>query len=304
MKIENVKTITVVGAGNMGHQIGTLCAMHGYETYVTDANPAQLARAKAFVDDYLPGRVAKGRITQEEADKAAALIHFESDMAVAAKNADVVIEAVYEEIGLKRRIFSQLEEICKEDCVFATNASSLPSSEIAAVLKNPGRICNMHFFNPALVMKTVEVMRGTHTSDDAFNTVCALCEKLEKTPARLQKEIRGMVGSRVCGVIFNLGMELVHGGYATVEDVDAICRGALGHPMGPFALMDLTGVDMTYYAQLDRFRESGDKDDLPWPLMAEMCARGEFGRKCGRGFYEYTEDGKMIPRDDLWSTVD
>ena len=294
MKIEDVKVVTVIGAGNMGHQIGTLCAMHGYETYVTDANPAQLERAKNFVAEYLPGRVAKGRITQEEADKAASLIHFESDMTVAAKDADVVIEAVFEEIGLKRSIFKQLEQICKPETVFATNASQIPSSAIAEVLEKPERICNMHFFNPALVMKTVEVMRGAHTSDDTFNTICALCEKLDKTPARLQKEVRGMVGSRVCGVIFDLGMELVHGGYATPEDVDAICRGALGHPMGPFELMDLTGVDMTYYALLDRYRESGNKNDLPWPLMAEMCARGEFGKKVGKGFYEYTPDGEII----------
>lgn len=289
MTIEHVKTIVVVGAGNMGHQIGTLCAMHGYETYVTDANPAQLERAKNFVAEYLPGRVAKGRITQEEADKAASLIHFESDMAIAAKDADVVIEAVFEELGLKRRIFKQLEEICRPDTVFATNASQIPSSEIAKVLDHPERICNMHFFNPALVMKTVEVMRGAHTADDAFNTICALCENLGKTPAKLQKEIQGMVGSRVCGVIFNLGMELVQGGYASVEDIDAICRGALGHPMGPFELMDLTGVDMTYIALMDRYRESGNKEDLPWPLMAEMYARGEWGRKTGKGFYDYTD---------------
>lgn len=289
MNIEQVKTIAVIGAGNMGHQIGTLCAMHGYETYVTDTNLTQLEKARAFVKEYLPGRVAKGRITQEAADKAAGLIHFVSDMAEAVKDADVVIEAVYEDLELKRKLFGQVEALCKETTLFATNASGICSSEIAAVLKNPGRICNMHFFNPALVMKAVELMRGTHTSDDTFDTIRALCERLDKTPACLKKEIYGMVASRVCGVIFDLAMSMVTGGYTTAEDFDAICRGALGHPMGPFALMDLTGVDMTYIAQLDRYRTTGNKADLPWPLMAEMYARGEWGQKTGKGFYDYRD---------------
>jgi 3-hydroxybutyryl-CoA dehydrogenase len=136
----------------------------------------------------------------------------------------------------------------------------------------------------------VEVMRGDHTSDDAFELACALCEKLGKTPARLNKELNGMVGSRVAGAIFNECMAILSMGYATAKDIDSICRGALGHPMGPFELMDLTGVDMTYIALMDRYRESGDRNDLPWPLMAEMYARGEWGRKTGKGFYTYDDD--------------
>ena len=294
MTIDQVKTITVIGAGNMGHQIGTLCAMHGYETYVTDANEAQLEKAKNFVAEYLPGRVAKGRITQEDADKAASLIHFEADMAIAAKDADVVIEAVFEEIGLKRRIFKQLEEVCKPDTLFATNASRIVSSDIAVVLENPGRICNMHFFNPALVMKCVEVMRGEHTSDETFDTICALCERLGKTPGKLKRELFGMVGSRVTGAIISECLAILEGGYASFEDIDAICRGALGHPMGPFELCDLTGIDLNYLAMMDRYRETGNRDDLPWPIYVEKYFKGEWGRKTGKGFYEYTPDGKMI----------
>lgn len=288
MRIEDVKVIAVIGAGNMGHQIGTLCAMHGYETYVTDSNVAQLERAKNFVDEYLPGRVAKGRITQEEADKAASLIHFESDMAIAVKDADVVIEAVFEEIGLKRRIFQQIEEVCKEDAIFATNASRIPSSEIAVALKNPGRICNMHFFNPALVMKCVEVMRGEHTADETFDTICELCDRIGKVAGKLKRELFGMVGSRVAGVVFDECMSIVAGGYADIADVDAICRGALGYPMGPFELQDMTGIDVVYRSNMDRYRETGDRNDLPWPMIAEKFAKGEWGRKTGKGYYDYT----------------
>ena len=294
MQIDDVRVIAVIGAGNMGHQIGTLCAMHGYETYVTDANAAQLEKAKKFVAEYLPGRVAKGRITQEEADKAAGLIHFEPDMAKAAQNADVVIEAVFEEVGLKRRIFKQLEEICKPETVFATNASAIVSSNIAVVLKDPSRICNMHFFNPALVMKCVEVMRGEHTSDETFDTICALTEKLGKEPGKLKRELYGMVGSRVTGAILNECLSIVEGGYATIEDIDCICRGALGHPMGPFELCDLTGIDLNYIAMKDRYRETGKREDLPWPIYVEKYVKGEWGRKTGKGFYDYDENGKII----------
>jgi len=289
MRVDSIKTIAVIGAGNMGHQIGTLCAMHGYETYVTDTSPEQLARAHAFVDGYLPGRVAKGRITQEEADKAASLIHFEPDFATAIKDADVVIEAVFEELNLKRQIFAQLDEFCKEDAIFATNASRIPSSEIAVVLRNPGRICNMHFFNPALVMKCVEVMRGPHTSDETFETICALCDRLGKVAGKLKKELFGMVGSTISLAVVDTAMAIVAGGYADIEDVDIICRGALGYPMGPFELQDLTGIDLYYRACMDRYKDTGDRNDLPWPLAVEKYAKGEWGRKTGKGHYTYAE---------------
>ena len=287
MNVDDIKVIAVIGAGNMGHQIGTLCAMHGYETYVTDASAEQLEKAKNFVDTYLPGRVAKGRITQEEADKAAGLIHFESDMRTAAKNADVIIEAVFEQLELKRSIFRELEDICKDEAIFTTNASRIPSSEIACILKNPGRMCNMHFFNPALVMKCVEVMRGEHTDDETFDTVCLLCERLGKTAGKLKRELFGMVGSRVSGVVFDECMSIVAGGYADPEDIDTICRGALGYPMGPFELQDLTGIDLSYLACMDHYRETGDRNDLPWPMVVEKYFKGEWGRKTGKGYYEY-----------------
>lgn len=287
MRIEDVRVIAVVGAGNMGQQIGVLCAMHGYETYVTDANAAALERARAFAAEYLPGRVAKGRITQAAADRAASLLHFEGNLASAVKAADVVIEAVYESLELKRRIFSEIETSCKSDAVFATNASRIVSSEIAVALKEPTRICNMHFFNPALVMKCVEVMRGPHTSDEAFEVVCQLCQRLGKVPGRIEKELFGMVGSRVGEAIFNTCMEIYAGGYADFETIDSICKNALGHPMGPFELIDLTGIDLSYMECMERYRETGDRAELPWPAVAEKYVKGEWGRKTGKGFYDY-----------------
>lgn len=287
MKVNNISSVAVIGAGNMGHQIGTLCAMHGYDTYVTDSSSAQLERAKGFVEKYLPERVQKGRITQEESDAAAALIHFEPDMKTAVENADIVIEAVFEDFDLKVRIFKECEQYCKEDAIFVTNASYIPSSRIAQELKNPERICNMHFFNPALVMKCVEVMRGPHTADDVYNTVIEFGRSLGKVIGELKKELRGMVSSRITTIIAMEAFWMYESGYASYEDIDLICKTALGHPMGPFELADLTGLDLNYIASMARFRETNDRNDLPWPCVVEKYLKGEWGRKTGKGFYEY-----------------
>ena len=289
MNINDVKKVAVVGAGNMGHQVATLCAMHGYDTSVTDAKPEQLAKAKAFVDSYLPGRVAKGRITQEECDQAFANIHFVEDFVEAVKDADIVVEAVFEQIDLKKSIFKQLDEACKPETLLVTNASAIPSSVLKDSVKDPSRICNMHFFNPALVMKCVEVMRGEHTSQETFDTIVQFAERLGKVPARIERELHGMIGSRFSSLLLEEACAILEGGYATAEDIDAVAKNALGHPMGPFELVDLTGIDMCYIIPMDRFRHSGDKKDLPWPIMVKKYYDGEWGRKTGKGFYDYSE---------------
>lgn len=290
MKIDDVKRIAVIGAGNMGHQIGTLCAMHGYDTTVTDASGEQLDKASAFVESYLPGRVAKGRISQAQADDAAGRIHFEPDMAKAVAQADVVIEAVFEDKALKLALFRELDGLTKPAAIFGTNSSAIPSSELAVALKDPSRICNMHFFNPALVMKCVEVMRGPHTSDETFETICELCVRLGKEPGRLNKELFGMVGSQISSCILEKATEILEGGYATAEDIDIICRGALGHPMGPFELVDLTGIDMAYIGGMDRYHRTGKKADVPYPIIVEKYVKGEWGQKTGKGFYTYPRE--------------
>ena len=292
MNINDVKKVAVVGAGNMGHQVATLCAMHGYDTSVTDAKPEQLAKAKAFVDSYLPGRVAKGRITQEECDQAFANIHFVEDFTEAVKGADIVVEAVFEQIDLKKSIFKQLDEACKPEALLVTNASAIPSSVLKDSLKDPSRICNMHFFNPALVMKCVEVMRGEHTSQETFDTIVQFAERLGKVPARIERELHGMIGSSFSSLLLEEACAILEGGYATAEDIDAVAKNALGHPMGPFELVDLTGIDMCYIIPMDRFKHSGDKKDLPWPIMVKKYYDGEWGRKTGKGFYDYSDQSK------------
>lgn len=287
MNAAQIRTIAIIGAGNMGHQVSTLCAMHGFETYVTDSSGEQLDRARKFVAEYLPGRVKKGRITQEECDRATSLIYFEPRLEDAVKNADVVIEAVFEQIELKIKIFKECERYCRQDTIFTTNASAIPSSEIAKALENPARICNMHFFNPALVMKCVEVMRGPHTADDTFEAVVELTKRLGKIPSKIEKELYGMVGTRITTAIMREAMWIYESGYAPYEDIDAICRNALGHPMGPFELADLTGIDLGYINSMARFQVTNNRKDLPWPIIVEKYFKGEYGRKSGKGFYEY-----------------
>jgi len=289
MTIENIKKIAVIGAGNMGHQIATHCAMSGYETWCTDASEEQLAKAKAFVESYLPGRVAKGRITQEQADKAASLINFTPDLETAVKDVDVVIEAIVENTDIKCDLFRKLDALCKPETIFATNSSTFPSSRFVDCVKDPSRLVNMHFFNPALVMKCVEIMRGPHTSDETFQAIVDLTVKLGKTPTRINREIESMVVNRILGKIYDEAFFLYESGYASIEDIDNAVTGALGHPMGPFTLMDLTGIDLGYRIRMEKFKKSGNKADLPWPIQVEKFLNHEWGRKTGKGFYDYTE---------------
>lgn len=286
-RIEEVKNVAVIGAGNMGHQLSTLCALSGFETFIVDENPAQIEKAKAFVADYLPGRVKKGRITQEHCDDAMSKLHFAGTMEEAVPQADIVVEAVFEKLEVKRAVFTKVNILCKKDALMVTNSGFLPSSLMADCLDNPSALCNMHFFNPALVMKGVEVMRGEHTCDEAFELAVAFAEKLGKIPTRIVRELEGMIANRISTAVLNTATEILEAGYATAQDIDSICQAGLGYPMGPFKLLDLTGIDLAYMIKMENFRKSGNWADLPSPTIVEHYVKGEYGRKTKKGFYEY-----------------
>ena len=286
-RIEEVKNIAVIGAGNMGHQLGTLCALSGFATYIVDENPAQIEKARAFVDQYLPGRVTKGRITQEHCDAAMANIHFVDRLEDAVPQADIVVEAVFEKLEVKRAVFQKVNGMCRKDALMVTNSGFLPSSLMADCLDNPSTLCNMHFFNPALVMKGVEVMRGEHTCDEAFELAVAFAEKLGKIPTRIVRELEGMIANRISTAVLNTATEILEAGYATAQDIDSICQAGLGYPMGPFKLLDLTGIDLAYMIKMENFRKTGNWADLPSPTIVEHYIKGEYGRKTKKGFYEY-----------------
>ncbi len=289
MTIHDIKKICVVGAGNMGHQISLLCALHGYKTICTDIVPDSLKKAEKFADTYLPGRVEKGKMTKEVAEQARKNISFTGDLKAAAKDADFVIEAAVEILDVKRKIFAELEHLAPAHAILATNSSYLVSSLVADATQRPSKVLNMHFFNPALVMKLVEVVKGPHVSDETAQVTMELSEKLEKVPVLIKKEVEGFLLNRIFKVIGREALWMLEMGIASIEDIDKACVYGAGHPMGPFRLMDLTGIDLNYIRSMERFRETCDRADLPSPSVVERYIKGNYGEKTGKGWYDYSK---------------
>lgn len=289
MTVDDIKKICVVGAGNMGHQISLLCAIHGYKTSCTDVLPEILKKAEKFADTYLPGRVEKGKMAKEAAEAARRNISFTPDLEEAAKDADFVIEAATEVLDIKRKVFARLDALTPPHAVLATNSSYLVSSLVADATKRPEKVLNMHFFNPALVMKLVEVVKGPHVSDESARITMDLSRKIDKIPVLIKKEVEGFLLNRIFKVIAREALWMMEMGIASIEDIDKACVYGAGHPMGPFRLMDLTGIDLNYIRSMERFRETGDRADLPSPGVVEKYVQGRYGEKTGKGWYDYPQ---------------
>lgn len=292
--IDKVNKILVVGAGAMGSQIGMVCSMAGYEVAVQDIDEDMLEEARRQLEKRMARNVEKERNSQEEVDTAFGRMDFTTDLEGPASEADVVIEAAVEKLDIKREIFAKLDKIAPEHVILATNSSTIVSSQIADATNRPGRVCNMHFFNPALVMKCVEVVRGPKTSDATVGTTVELAHRIGKAPVILEKEISGFVANRILGALRDEAIYLYENGISSFEDIDTACKTALGHPMGPFELMDLTGIDIGYYVKMARYEESGDPEDKPSKSIEEKFEKGDLGRKTGKGWYEYDEQGKKV----------
>lgn len=296
MKIEEIKNVTVVGAGTMGQQIAMNSVLngraHNYRVVVCDSFPAALEKAEKWAKEYLDGRVAKGRITKEECEAVRKNLSFTGDVDAAVSQADIVIEAIIENLEIKRELFTKLGKLCKPDAILATNSSNMVSSKFADVTVHPERLLNMHYFNPALVMQLVEVVCGPHTSEQTVETARAFAINTGKAPITIHKEIAGFVANRINAAVTHEACLLLEKGIASVEDIDTACEKGLGYPMGPFRLMDLTGIDVNYYVRSDRYAESGDEFDKPSPLVIEKFQKGEFGRKTGKGWYTYDTEKK------------
>ncbi|SDI14069.1 3-hydroxyacyl-CoA dehydrogenase family protein [Desulfosporosinus hippei] len=287
MRIENVKKICVIGAGNMGHQIALSAALAGFKVICTDISLQMLEKAEEFARTYLPERVSKGKLTQQTADQGLSNISFTQSLEEAAGDADFVIEAAVEMINVKRKLFADLDRITPPQAILATNSSFIVSSKIADATKRPDKVCNMHFFNPALVMKLVEVVQGPHTSTETAQVTMDLCEKMGKNGVLLKKEIYGFLVNRILAALHHEAQFLADMGIATPEEIDVAVTNALGHPMGPFRLLDFTGIDLAYYIGMERYQETQDPKDKPSPLIVEKFAKGEWGRKTKKGFYAY-----------------
>ena len=289
MNVDDIKNICVVGAGNMGHQITTLCAIKGYHTTCTDISGAILEKAETFVNGYLPGRVKKGKMTEAEAESARQRIRFTGDLEDAVQEADYVIEAAVEVLEIKRKLFADLDRFAPAHAILATNSSAIVSSRIADVTGRPEKVVNLHFFNPALVMKLVEVVQGAHVADETAQISLALCKRLEKVPVHVRKEVDGFLLNRIFRVINKEAKWMLEMGVASYEDIDKACVYGAGHPMGPFRLEDLTGIDLSYTMAMERFKRTGNTGDYPSPQTVERYFKSEFGQKSGKGWYDYAK---------------
>jgi 3-hydroxybutyryl-CoA dehydrogenase len=285
----DIKTICVVGAGLMGQQLSLLAAVSGFEVYCADTSPDALKKAQEFVDGWLPKQKAKEKITDAQIEHVKKNLHFVGTLEEGAKSADMVIEAAVENLAIKRSIFAQLDKIAPPHAILATNSSYLVSSKIADATSRPDKVLNMHFFNPALVMKTVEVVQGPHVSDDTVEKVIEVARAFGKNPARVNREIYGFLCNRIFSVLTREACYLLDQGIASVEDIDTAVKGAFGHPMGPFELLDMTGIDLEHNLYMEKFQMSGDLADRPSPSLTERYGRGDYGRKSGKGYYDYTK---------------
>ena len=293
MENNEIKQVAVVGSGAMGSQIAMVCALAGHLVTLQDIDPESLVKAKAFLHQQMDKRVAKGRYTREEVDNAFKRLNFTENVEDLS-NANLVIEAIVEKLEAKRELFAKLDKIVAPHTILATNSSTIVSSKLADVVSHPENVCNIHFFNPVLVMEMVEVVKGPHTSDETAEKSMAFVKSIRKTPVLLKKEISGFIANRILGKLMDEALFLYENGYATHEEIDLVCKKALNHPIGPFALMDLTGIDVNYFVRMQRYNESGDEQDKPSRIVTEKVEKGELGKKTGKGFYEYDEKGIRV----------
>jgi len=285
--IDEIKKICVVGAGTMGHQIALQCAVHNYDVHLVDTSKGVLDDAREKIRKVLEERVSRGEISSDSMEKALSKISYIIDLEKAARDADFVIEAVYEDAEMKRQVFSQLDSICPSHTILATNSSSIRCSAIADATKRPEKVLNMHFLNPVWVRPLVEVMGSVDTSEESIKTTVQLGQRLGLTPVTVNGEVTGYIFNRLWRAIKKASLYLVDKGYASFEDVDRAFMIGIPAPFGPFMGMDAVGLDVILAIEEQWYRESGDESDKPPKILVEKVKKGELGVKTGKGFYQY-----------------
>ena len=280
-----MRKVIVIGGGTMGLDIAQVFARSGYEVVVRDINDAIIQASQSRLIKGLDKLVAKGKM--DEAAKADLLgrMSFTTDLNQAA-NADLVVEAALEDLELKKSIFAELDAICKPETILASNTSSISITAIASATKRPEKFIGMHFFNPATVMKLVEVIRGAHTSDETCAVITELARAIGKEPVEVN-EAPGFVVNKILIPLINEGIDLVYTGVASAEGVDTAMRLGANHPMGPLALGDLVGLNVCLAIMDTIYQETGDPKYRASLLLRKMVRAGKLGRKTGVGFYDY-----------------
>ncbi|SFR59140.1 3-hydroxyacyl-CoA dehydrogenase/enoyl-CoA hydratase family protein [Halogeometricum limi] len=303
MELADINTITVLGAGNMGHGIAEVAALAGYDVNLRDINEEFVQNGYDQIEWSVGKLAEKDQISESDADAALDRVTTYVDLADSVSEADVVIEAVPEKMDIKKDVYTELEAAAPDHTVFATNTSSLSITELANVTDRPEQFCGMHFFNPPVRMQLVEVISGAETSAETMDLVSDLAEAMGKTPVRVHKDSPGFIVNRILVPLMNEAAWIVESGDATVEEVDSTTKYGIGIPMGSFELADQVGIDVGYHVLQYMHEVLGDAYE-PCPLLEEKVEAGNLGKKTGRGFYDYEDgDGAQVPSDEIRDDV-